>query len=138
VSYTWQPQCEFNLVQTCSAVSDAVILKTLSYQEAWEMVSCIVLSKVLKLIVSIKLRRLTFKQHLAQSYFGANVLHPRTISPVIRYGIPIIIRNIFNLSSSGTMICHPSVIGDEDRLMVKKYVKGFATIDNLALVNVEG
>ncbi|KAK7379625.1 hypothetical protein VNO80_05089 [Phaseolus coccineus] len=90
-------------------VGDAVILKTLSYQEAWEM-----------------------------SYFGANVLHPRTITPVIRYGIPIIIRNIFNLSSSGTMICHPSIIGDEDRLKLKNYVKGFATIDNLALVNVEG
>ncbi|KAL9332829.1 hypothetical protein ACSQ67_002439 [Phaseolus vulgaris] len=90
-------------------VGDAVILKTLSYQEAWEM-----------------------------SYFGANVLHPRTITPVIRYGIPIIIRNIFNLSSSGTMICHPSIIGDEDKLKLKNYVKGFATIDNLALVNVEG
>ncbi|BAT86660.1 hypothetical protein VIGAN_04433400 [Vigna angularis var. angularis] len=90
-------------------VADAVILKTLSYQEAWEM-----------------------------SYFGANVLHPRTITPVIRYGIPIIIRNIFNLSSSGTMICHPSIIGDEDKLISKSYVKGFATIDNVALVNVEG
>ncbi|TKY47810.1 Bifunctional aspartokinase/homoserine dehydrogenase 2 [Spatholobus suberectus] len=90
-------------------VSDAVILKTLSYQEAWEM-----------------------------SYFGANVLHPRTIVPVIRYGIPIIIRNIFNLSTSGTKICHPSIIGDEDRQILKNYVKGFTTIDNLALVNVEG
>ncbi|KAL5163817.1 Bifunctional aspartokinase/homoserine dehydrogenase 2, chloroplastic [Glycine soja] len=92
-----------------SAVGDAVILKTLSYQEAWEM-----------------------------SYFGANVLHPRTIIPVIRYGIPIIIRNVFNLSSSGTKICHPSIIGDEDKQIFKNYVKGFTTIDNLALVNVEG
>ncbi|KHN24032.1 Bifunctional aspartokinase/homoserine dehydrogenase 2, chloroplastic, partial [Glycine soja] len=90
-------------------VGDAVILKTLSYQEAWEM-----------------------------SYFGANVLHPRTIIPVIRYGIPIIIRNVFNLSSSGTKICHPSIIGDEDKQIFKNYVKGFTTIDNLALVNVEG
>ncbi|XP_027335426.1 bifunctional aspartokinase/homoserine dehydrogenase 2, chloroplastic-like isoform X2 [Abrus precatorius] len=89
-------------------VSDAVILKTLSYQEAWEM-----------------------------SYFGANVLHPRTIVPVIQYCIPIIIRNIFNLSASGTKICHPSII-HEDRQILKNYVKGFTTIDNLALVNVEG
>ncbi|KAL2954985.1 hypothetical protein AAZX31_18G002700 [Glycine max] len=72
------------------------------------------------------------------SYFGANVLHPRTIIPVIRYGIPIIIRNVFNLSSSGTKICHPSIIGDEDKQIFKNYVKGFTTIDNLALVNVEG
>ncbi|KAG0461629.1 hypothetical protein HPP92_021926 [Vanilla planifolia] len=56
-------------------VSEAVILSTLSYQEAWEM-----------------------------SYFGANVLHPRTIIPVMKYSIPIVIRNIFNLSAPGTMI----------------------------------
>nr|KYP56025.1 hypothetical protein KK1_002252 [Cajanus cajan] len=90
-------------------VSEAVILKTLSYQEAWEM-----------------------------SYFGANVLHPRTIIPVMRYGIPIMIRNIFNLSAPGTKICHPSVNDHEDMQNLQNYVKGFATIDNLALVNVEG
>ena len=91
-----------------------------------------------KLVVTIKFRRLTFKLPLSQSYFGANVLHPRTIIPVIRYGIPIIIRNVFNLSSSGTKICHPSIIGDEDKQIFKNYVKGITTIDNLALVNVEG
>ncbi|XWS21963.1 hypothetical protein CRYUN_Cryun30bG0103200 [Craigia yunnanensis] len=89
-------------------VSEAVILRTLSYQEAWEM-----------------------------SYFGANVLHPRTIIPVMRYDIPIVIRNIFNLSAPGTTICHPAT-EDEDGLRLESSVKGFATIDNLALVNVEG
>ncbi|KAL9269961.1 Bifunctional aspartokinase/homoserine dehydrogenase 2, chloroplastic-like protein [Drosera capensis] len=90
-------------------VIEAVVLKTLSYQEAWEM-----------------------------SYFGANVLHPRTIIPVMRYGIPIIIRNIFNLSAPGTMICQPSCDENGYDQHVETPVKGFATIDNLALVNVEG
>ncbi|XP_020548244.1 bifunctional aspartokinase/homoserine dehydrogenase, chloroplastic isoform X2 [Sesamum indicum] len=90
-------------------VSEAVILKKLSYQEAWEM-----------------------------SYFGANVLHPRTIIPVMKYGIPIVIRNIFNLSAPGTMICQPAGLENEDGEQVESPVKGFATIDNLALVNVEG
>jgi aspartokinase/homoserine dehydrogenase 1 len=94
--------------------------------------------KAYKLLVPLKLRRLTFKLHLLQSYFGANVLHPRTISPVIRYGIPIIIRNVFNTSASGTKICHPSIIENEDRKILTNFVKGFTTIDNLALVNVEG
>ncbi|KAF5727079.1 bifunctional aspartokinase/homoserine dehydrogenase 1 chloroplastic-like [Tripterygium wilfordii] len=90
-------------------VSEAVILKTLSYQEAWEM-----------------------------SYFGANVLHPRTIIPVMRYDIPIVIRNIFDLSAPGTMICQPSIDENGDDEKLDTPVKGFATIDNLALVNVEG
>ncbi|XP_019432626.1 PREDICTED: bifunctional aspartokinase/homoserine dehydrogenase 2, chloroplastic-like isoform X1 [Lupinus angustifolius] len=90
-------------------VSEAVILKTLSYQEAWEM-----------------------------SYFGANVLHPRTIIPVMRYGIPIVIRNIFNLSAPGTKICDSRINDYEDKENPTTHVKGFATIDNLALINVEG
>ncbi|GAV59376.1 AA_kinase domain-containing protein/Homoserine_dh domain-containing protein/ACT domain-containing protein/NAD_binding_3 domain-containing protein [Cephalotus follicularis] len=90
-------------------VSEAVILRTLSYQEAWEL-----------------------------SYFGANVLHPRTIIPVMQYDIPIVIRNIFNLSEPGTVICQPSATENEEGQRLDSLVKGFATIDNLALVNVEG
>ncbi|KAK3021854.1 hypothetical protein RJ639_047862, partial [Escallonia herrerae] len=118
-------------------VSEAVILKTLSYQEAWEMVTSghfLYLSKLLR-------RALTFLNGVymyVQSYFGANVLHPRTIIPVMRYDIPIVIRNIFNLSAPGTKICRPSVIESEDEQRLESHVKGFATIDNLALVNVEG
>ncbi|XP_078431758.1 bifunctional aspartokinase/homoserine dehydrogenase 1, chloroplastic-like [Wolffia australiana] len=90
-------------------VSEAVILKTLSYQEAWEM-----------------------------SYFGANVLHPRTIIPVMRYNIPIMIRNVFNLSAPGTMICRQPENENTDTHNLDSFVKAFATIDNVALVNVEG
>lgn len=87
-------------------VCDAVILKLLSYQEAWEM-----------------------------SYFGANVLHPRTIIPVMKYNIPIVIRNAFNLSAPGTTIRRQE---NEYSSTTDSIVKAFATIDNLALVNVEG
>ncbi|CAN4099987.1 unnamed protein product [Withania somnifera] len=90
-------------------VSEAVILKTLSYQEAWEM-----------------------------SYFGANVLHPRTIVPVMQHDIPIVIKNIFNLAAPGTRICRSADNESEDGEISVFPVKGFATIDNLALVNVEG
>ncbi|KAJ0987088.1 hypothetical protein J5N97_005444 [Dioscorea zingiberensis] len=90
-------------------VSEAVILRTLSYQEAWEM-----------------------------SYFGANVLHPRTIIPVMKYNIPILIRNVFNLSAPGTIICQQPIDENLNGQNLKAVVKAFATIDNLALVNVEG
>ncbi|XP_020103203.1 bifunctional aspartokinase/homoserine dehydrogenase 1, chloroplastic [Ananas comosus] len=90
-------------------VSEAVILRTLSYQEAWEM-----------------------------SYFGANVLHPRTIIPVMKYNIPIVIRNVFNLSAPGTMICQQPNNENGEKRGLESVVKAFATIDSLALVNVEG
>lgn len=120
------------------SVSEAVILKTLSYQEAWEMVKPEILRPVKKftrVVVKIFSNRRIIS---LQSYFGANVLHPRTIIPVMRYGIPIIIRNIFNLSAPGTMICRSAEYENENAWNLESSVKGFATIDNLALVNVEG
>ncbi|KAG6543069.1 hypothetical protein Mapa_015565 [Marchantia paleacea] len=96
-------------------VKDAVVLSQLSYQEAWEM-----------------------------SYFGANVLHPRTTIPVMKYNIPITIRNVFNVSAPGTRIwCSPLTsdtcpFEDDETDGADKVVKGFATIDHMALVNVEG
>jgi bifunctional aspartokinase / homoserine dehydrogenase 1 len=53
----------------------------------------------------------------------------------MKYNIPIVIRNIFNLSAPGTMICQqpPNENGD-----LEACIKAFATIDKLALVNVEG
>jgi aspartokinase/homoserine dehydrogenase 1 len=56
----------------------------------------------------------------------------------MQYNIPIIIRNIFNLSAPGTKICHPLVDDKEDNRPLESLVKGFATIDNVALINVEG
>jgi hypothetical protein len=53
-------------------VPEAVCLPSLTYHEAWEL-----------------------------SYFGANVLHPRTTLPAMKYSIPIAIRNFFNLSAPG-------------------------------------
>ncbi|GBG78384.1 hypothetical protein CBR_g26412 [Chara braunii] len=91
-------------------VSEAVVLSTLSYQEAWEM-----------------------------SYFGANVLHPRTTLPAMKYNIPIIIKNVFRPSFPGTWI-GPSTSSDQDPAISEESgsVKGFATIDHVAIINVEG
>jgi bifunctional aspartokinase / homoserine dehydrogenase 1 len=60
----------------------------------------------------------------------------------MRLNIPIVIRNIFNLSAPGTVICEQPVDEIADDVTAdnnfNKLVKAFATIDNLALVNVEG
>ncbi|CAI5971248.1 unnamed protein product [Closterium sp. NIES-65] len=103
-------------------VPDAVILKNLSYQEAWEL-----------------------------SYFGANVLHPRTTLPVMKYAIPMFIRNAFNPTAPGTRIgrSHDAFSDEEHEAAhnelleegtdpLDAVVKGFATIENVALVNVAG
>jgi aspartokinase/homoserine dehydrogenase 1 len=101
-------------------VKDAVCLERLSYNEAWEL-----------------------------AYFGANVLHPRTTLPAMKYSIPICIRNYFNQSAPGTLIAARCEIpADESKKGTKnvgsrvstagELIKGITTIDDVCLITVEG
>ncbi len=47
---------------------------------------------------------LTFKEASELAYFGAKVLHPKTIVPAIEKNIPVRILNTFNPAASGTTV----------------------------------
>ncbi len=68
------------------------------------------------------------------AYFGAKVIHPRTMEPAVARGIPLRIRNTFNPAHRGSVIASAERLGDTPR----RPVAGFSTIDGISLVNVEG
>jgi aspartokinase/homoserine dehydrogenase 1 len=76
------------------------------------------------------LDELSYDEAMELAYFGAKVIHPATMTPAIRNGIPVTIRNTFNPGSPGTRIVSKS--------MAEIPVKGFASISDMALVNLEG
>ncbi|GHE94703.1 bifunctional aspartate kinase/homoserine dehydrogenase I [Thalassotalea profundi] len=82
-------------------IKDATLLDYLSYQEAMEL-----------------------------SYFGASVLHPKTIGPIAQYHIPCLIKNTGNPEAKGTLIAN-----ENDQ---KKQVKAISNLDDLTMVNVSG
>ncbi len=65
------------------------------------------------------------------AYFGAKVLHPKTISPVVERGIPLWVKNTFNPAHPGTQIVREpeSTAGT---------VKAVTAIHGLSMVTVEG
>ena len=65
------------------------------------------------------------------SYFGAKVIHPRTVIPAIEKRIPLRVRNTFNPSFAGTLIHHMGT-------PTEHVVKAITSIRNLSLLNVEG
>ena len=91
-------------VYTCDPrlVRDAKLLKTISYQEAMEL-----------------------------SYFGAKVLHPRTISPIAQFQIPCLIKNTNNPDAPGTLI------GDVE-VDPAHPVKGITNLNNMVMISVSG
>eukprot|EP01041_Mallomonas_annulata_P005902 gene5902-11914_t len=77
----------------------------------------------------------SYTEAIELAYFGAKVIHPKTMAPAILAQIPIYIRNTFEPSHHGTRIYAPSVKGS---MMREKCVCGFSTVDNIALLNLEG
>lgn len=73
---------------------------------------------------------LSYSEAMELAYFGAKVIHPQTMAPAIAKAIPIRIRNTFAPEKQGTLI-----VGAPDSTLV---VKGITSIDDVALVNLEG
>ncbi|PYR94215.1 MAG: bifunctional aspartate kinase/homoserine dehydrogenase I [Acidobacteria bacterium] len=73
---------------------------------------------------------LSYQEAMELAYFGAKVIHPQTMAPAVLKGIPIRIRNTFAPERPGTLICA--------RPVSSHAVKGITSIDQTALVNVEG
>ena len=79
---------------------------------------------------AVVLEDMSYDEATELAYFGAKVVHPDTMAPAIAGRIPIYIRNTFNAKLPGTLI--------HEKSKSTATVKGFAAIDNMALVNVEG
>ena len=74
--------------------------------------------------------QMTYNEAMELAYFGASVIHPQTLGPVIDSGIPLIIRNSFNVAHPGSRILNRSDSKDS--------IKGITAIGGMALVNLEG
>ena len=73
---------------------------------------------------------LSYNEAMDLAYFGAKVIHPQTMAPAVGRDIPIWIRNTFAPHKNGTLIC----AAPRSSLPVK----GITSIENVALVNLEG
>jgi len=74
---------------------------------------------------------ISYLEAMELSYFGAKVIHPKTIEPAIQKGIPVRVKNTFNPSHPGTTIV-------KDHEEIKDIVKAVTIIKNVALINVSG
>ncbi len=76
------------------------------------------------------LPRLSYTEAAEMAYFGAKVLHPKTLLPAVEKRIPIRVLNTFNPDGPSTLIT-----GEENSYGT---VKAITSIENLSIVNVEG
>jgi len=77
------------------------------------------------------LDEISYLEVMELSYFGAKVLHPRSIEPAMQKDISIRVKNSFRPELPGTLI-------RRDRYQEKRVVKAIALIEKVALINVNG
>ena len=74
---------------------------------------------------------LSYREMSELAYFGAKVLHPKTVLPALELGIPIRIRNTFRPAHAGTL-----VLGRSDE--ASGVLKGVTAVRRQSLVTIEG
>ena len=74
---------------------------------------------------------ISYKAALELSHFGAKVIYPPTIQPVVAEGIPIYVKNTFDPQAYGTLI-------EKNPPRSKDSVIGISNSDNIALLSLEG
>jgi len=84
--------------------------------------------KIVKQAFPIK--DISYQEAMELSHFGAKVLYPPTIQPVLEKEIPIVIKNTFDAKAAGTLITKISSNTNP--------IKGISHIENMTLITLEG
>jgi aspartokinase/homoserine dehydrogenase 1 len=75
--------------------------------------------------------RISYQEAMELSHFGAKVIYPPTIQPVMKKKIPVWIKNTFAPVDEGTLI-------ESSRSSNGKNIRGISSINNIVLLSLEG
>ena len=74
---------------------------------------------------------ISYREAMELSHFGAKVIYPPTIQPVLQKEIPIVIKNTFQPNDKGTLITKDTHTNNQP-------VKGISYIEDITLITLEG
>ena len=100
--------------------------------EIWTDVSGMFTANPKKVSQAKPIPKLSYQEAMELSHFGAKVIYPPTLQPIVKKQIPTYIKNTFDASAPGTQIdSHGNQINGE-------IVKGISHIEDVALITLEG
>ena len=77
------------------------------------------------------IREMSYKEAFEMAFFGAKVLYPPTIKPVMENDIPLYLKNTFHPEQDGTFI---SKSGGQD----EGKIKGVSSLPDISIINISG
>lgn len=102
-----------------------------SHVEIWTDVDGVMSADPRYVPTAFVVSEMSFQEAMELSYFGAEVIHPYTMIPAMERDVPVLIKNTMNPSAAGTRIAR-------DARSSNRPITGIASIERVALVNVEG
>lgn len=113
-----------------SAALMAAALKA-SVLEIWTDVSGMYTANPKLVKQAFPIAEISYHEAMELSHFGAKVLYPPTIRPVLDLNIPILIKNTFEPEAEGTLI-------NQSGKLDFGPVKGISHLPNISLITLEG
>lgn len=95
---------------------------------------------------TIKFETIPFREAIELSYYGASIIHPKTIKPLENKDIPLYVKSFLNPSEKGTIICKckeidplmPSYIFKDNQILLSLTPKDFSFITENNLSEIFG
>jgi len=90
-----------------------------------------------------KIDRMSYKEAIEMTYYGAKVIHPKTISPIQNKGIKLNVKSFIDPEGEGTIIgpdgllnYPPIVVVQDDMILLQIFTKDFSFIaeDHLSII----
>lgn len=93
-----------------------------------------------------KLDQISYREALELSYYGASVIHPKTIKPLRNKGIPLYVRSFLDVNETGSVIhasdendtIKPSYIFKKDQVLISISTKDLSFVVEENLENIFG
>lgn len=93
---------------------------------------------------TVDIEKITFHEVIEMAYYGAQVIHPKTIKPLQNAGIPLYVKCFLDTSLKGTVICNedspisypPLIINKKDQVLLQITSRDFSFIteENLSKI----
>jgi len=114
---------------TASILGEALAVEQV---EIWTDVDGVMTADPRMVKNAFSLPTISYKEAMEMTHFGAKVIYPPTLQPLVNGNIPVLIKNTFNPSHEGTRVSQKS------EHINKLRVKGVSSIQNIALLSIQG
>jgi aspartate kinase len=140
----------FNLTTTLgregSDYTAAILANVMNAESVtiWKDVPGIMNADPHKYAKTYMLEKLSYREAVEMTYYGAKVIHPKTMKPLVEKLIPLYVKSFIHPEKSGSMICDidhpmeyiPVFINKEDQVLITVLPKDFSFIAEESISNL--